>query len=481
MTSDADTDNRFGYERLKALAAELHRPLHTLIALADDNDPHLADRPGRRRQGAQWFAQVWERLGAPHGSHLRRLHYLLLGLALPDGSPYLNTHKCWKLLGSASADARYLNLVPAFAFEDRRAPEPVIYTPDDRGTESDLCVYSSEPSLSAQSSDDVPLLHYSPAKYDLPPLPELVLQRPRLMEPYALELWVEKSTQNDWLLPLARAERVTLVTGVGELSITACLALRVREHRRRTRIFYLSDFDPAGACMPTSVARKIEYFLRRGGDNLDVALIPLALTRQQVTQLDLPRVPIKQSDRRRTAFEARHGEGSVEIDALQALHPGALARIVTQAIDRYRAPKREAERAIAALAGRINRQIADIRGDVLAGYADDISRLRTEFERAQAAIAEQQDLIAAALDECRRAVAEHEQAIAEQLEQWQRSAAPTWDAIANDIEAALPDLTEIEWARPEQVDDYDEALFDSSRSYLDQIAFYNKRRNGAAS
>jgi hypothetical protein len=32
-------------------------------------------------------------------------------------------------------------------------------------------------------------------------------------------VWVEKSTQNDWLLPLARAERVTLVTGVGELSV----------------------------------------------------------------------------------------------------------------------------------------------------------------------------------------------------------------------------------------------------------------------
>jgi len=29
------------------------------------------------------------------------------------------------------------------------------------------------------------------------------------------------------------------------------------------RIFYVSDFDPAGQCMPVSAARKIEFFSRR--------------------------------------------------------------------------------------------------------------------------------------------------------------------------------------------------------------------------
>jgi hypothetical protein len=74
---------------------------------------------------------------------------------------------------------------------------------------------------------------------------------------------VEKSTMNDILLPLARKLDVTLISGVGELSITHCLALarRVREHGRRTRILYASDHDPAGQGMPVSVARKIEYFL----------------------------------------------------------------------------------------------------------------------------------------------------------------------------------------------------------------------------
>jgi hypothetical protein len=39
-----------------------------------------------------------------------------------------------------------------------------------------------------------------------------------------------------------------------------------------TRILYISDFDPAGAHMPVSVARKIEYLLRRDGHDLDIRL-----------------------------------------------------------------------------------------------------------------------------------------------------------------------------------------------------------------
>ena len=126
--------NGFGYASLKALGAELRRPPHSLIVLSDDNDPWLSARPGRRRDGARWFADLWARLEIPDGVHLRRLHYLLVSTAnitLPDGTPYLNTHRCWKLLGSASSDARYLDFVDAGAFVDRRAPEPITYFPDE--------------------------------------------------------------------------------------------------------------------------------------------------------------------------------------------------------------------------------------------------------------------------------------------------------------------------------------------------------------
>jgi hypothetical protein len=50
----------------------------------------------------------------------------------------------------------------------------------------------------------------------------------------------------------------------------------------------------------------------------------------------LPRIPIKETEKRSEAFEQRHGEGATELDALEALHPGVLARILEQEIGRYR-------------------------------------------------------------------------------------------------------------------------------------------------
>src|SRR6185295_15672471 len=112
----------------------------------------------------------------------------------------------------------------------------------------------------------------------------------------------------DVLEPLARCIGVTLVTGVGELSHTHCnrLVKRVTMHRRKTRIPYIADFDPAGDGMPVSIARKIEHILRRDGhEDLDIRLDSLVLTAEQVRRYGLPRIPIKDSDARKNHFEAR--------------------------------------------------------------------------------------------------------------------------------------------------------------------------------
>jgi hypothetical protein len=267
-------NSTYNYQRLRELAAELNRPLQTLIALSDDNDPFFADRPGRRMERAQWFAELWQRLDIQHGVHVRRLHYLLCsttGIIRPDGAPYANTHRDWMFLGHASADARFLNLVPADAFVDRRAAEPVIYIPDDASRTASTVIYPQLPSIDIGEQE--PFVDYTPGEFEFPPLPSAGLIAPAVAEPYALELWCEKSTVNDVLAPLAQTHGVTLITGVGELSVTRCLGVvnRVRAHRRHTRILYISDHDPSGECMPVSVARKIEFLLRRDGlDDIDV-------------------------------------------------------------------------------------------------------------------------------------------------------------------------------------------------------------------
>ena len=123
------------YDLLKQLARQIRRPVKDLIALAPANDPFYAGCPFRERDGA-WFGELWDRFQFPHGVHLRRIHYRLVSeseergpILKPDGKPYRNTENDWTLLGRAALAARYLDMVPAAAFVDRRNDEPRIYTP----------------------------------------------------------------------------------------------------------------------------------------------------------------------------------------------------------------------------------------------------------------------------------------------------------------------------------------------------------------
>ena len=65
---------------------------------------------------------------------------------------------------------------------------------------------------------------------------------------FIVEVWIEKSTQNDWLVPLCQRRGVNLVVGIGEQSETRSreLALRSSEYGVPVRIIYISDFDPGG-------------------------------------------------------------------------------------------------------------------------------------------------------------------------------------------------------------------------------------------
>src|SRR5262249_22031543 len=133
-----------GYDDICELAKRLKRPRGTLIALTDTNDPYYADREGVRIEGAHWFAAQWERVRATNGMHLRRLHYMLVSGSepplMPTGKRYENRESCWQFLRDAPGDARFLDLVRASAFSDRRAREPLLYVPSEGSAGEDLNV-----------------------------------------------------------------------------------------------------------------------------------------------------------------------------------------------------------------------------------------------------------------------------------------------------------------------------------------------------
>jgi hypothetical protein len=253
-------------------------------------------------------------MGEPEECHIRRVHYWMVARA---NMLYENTEEDWDYLLGASAKARYLGLIPMESIIDRRNPEPIVHSEywGDEDPENELTKIDAAKVAGIIAG-------------------QFYCYNPSNAQAYHLEVWEEKSTMLDVTDPVCETFGANHQAGLGELSITAVYKLmrRVVSAKKPVRVFYISDFDPAGEGMPISVARRIEWFIRRHYTKLDIKLMPLVLTKEQCVQHKLPRTPIKKSDKRKAGFEQRHGEGATELDALEALHPGELPRILEKAL-----------------------------------------------------------------------------------------------------------------------------------------------------
>ncbi len=427
------------YTSIKHLAKQIGRSTKDLIALASQNDPFYAGVPGRQRE-AEWFAEIWHRFGFSGGVHLRRIHYVLVSqreegepVLKPSDQPYENTDTDWALLARASLSARYLDLIPLDALVDRRNDEPIIFTPAGLVTAPCVVIQDDEPDAVSYVSS-------------APDLPDYRIEGFEPEQDFLVEVWIEKSTQNDWLVALCERRGVNLVVGIGESSeiLSRHLAERAQETGKPARIIYMSDFDPAGRSMPVSVARKVEFYINKFGLNVDVKLNPLVLTEEQCQHYNLPRTPIKDGEKRRKKFEEKFGTGATELDALEALHPGEMAKLLEQEIDRYLDPTLD-ERVLE-VRWNLRRQLLEIQLAVTNRHEDEIDQLTSTYEE-----------------------------IVAELEAWERSAEDLWSTITEELEEAQPDLDEFEKPKARPANEPDGfVLFDSKRGYFSQIDAYRE-------
>jgi hypothetical protein len=210
--------------------------------------------------------------------------------------------------------------------------------------------------------------------------------------------------------------------------------------------FITIDFDPGGMSMPVATARKIEFELHRLGiDGLDIEVRPVILTHDQCVEYRLPRIPIKETERRAGHFKERFGEGGTELDALEAIHPGELGRILLSEIERYWDPGHE--ETTAEVCRAIKDQVEDINEAVYDEHRKDIDQLKVEF------------------DEIRKAA-----------KAWKQRAEPLWEAIAERLEERAPDVEDVCSQTSWQADEDLNALYSSRRTYLDQIDHYKKHQ-----
>jgi hypothetical protein len=478
-----------GHADLKALAKELRRTIDTLHVLDRGHDPYMAETPARLK-AAHWFADLYGTLRKKVGIHVRHIFYWLVSQSNPvtvNGKPFENTVECANTLGEAILDARYLDLIPANVIIDRRNPDPVI-------------------NFFGRSLVAVPEIEVTPGgierhefgeDYCAPTLtlPETeLLTEPRVGQRYHQEIWIEKSTQNDVVLPLGVRYGVNVCTFQGEVSATACenLIRRAIASGRPVRIHYLSDFDPAGRSMPVAAAVKIDFFAKKSGRELDIRLEPVALTEAQCIEYELPRTPIKEMELRAVKFEAQFGGGATELDALEAKHPGVLRQILIEHIERYY--DADLDEAVSEAVDRFREQLERITAEIRDGHADEITAIDEQrraldlaFEQVRSSA---QATYEATVEPTRRAyyaaqaqamvvfnetLAQARDGIMQMQQDLVDEAEPLIAKMTSEIEEAASD--DFDWPEPVEIDeDDDDPLYDSTRSYVEQVDRFRRHQ-----
>lgn len=423
--------------------------VEALLALGHQSDPFYCGTP-RDWELGKWFAGLWEDFGFGAGTHIRRVHYRAdaAGAARPDGTRYLNNATDYGMLGEASEKARILGLVDPELFTDRRTDAVIQHV-----TAAET---ASLPMAEAASGTAwIPSLDIA----DLIPRAQAVKSEAEVTgygyshadQPVLIEVVVEKSTVNDVLLPLCSALGANLKVGKGIGSITNAIELlrRAEEFGHRTvHVVYIADLDRAGTSMPIALARQCQFWAQKLGIDVEVTVERIALTAEQVEEYGLPQHP---------------ETGATELDALEALVPGELGRLVREAVEGWRDPGLEEELEAAAAEAQRN---ADAQ----------LEEAVEELDAEAVDLAGQADAVLDALKLQLRPLLFAAETELEPLRVRAGELEEAMEEAARDIDWDLPE-------RPEAVEpdaDRDGLLYDSRRTWLEQNAEYQRHKSGAA-
>jgi hypothetical protein len=438
------------YVFIKYLQQAIRKPngrkstVKDMLVLSQQNDPFYAGN-GVEGEKARWFAELWERFGYGSGVHLRRVHYRIVSEGnnlKPDGELYENNKRCWEYMQSASRQARYLGLVNPEEVVDRRNPAPNIYMgpgayswepPEEPGCEYDFDGW------------ELPGLEVPRPSLDLPDLYPTGYDYHDLMQRYHCEVWAEKTTMDDILVPLCGETATNYVSGAGYQSITAMVSLlraRVRHIGKPCRILYVSDFDAAGKNMPRQMARQMQFWIKRYAADCDIRIQPIVMTAEQAR--DYPLAP---------------DTGAVELDAMEAIDPGRLERIVRGAIAPFRDEglRRRVWGAEQNAAEIIDQEFEAVCEHELTELREIEAEARDVYQRHGRQLEEAAEAMDRELEPLRERLREAEQSIT--------------DKLAYTLDPELPDLPEANHAP----DGEDEGwLFDAKRDYLEQLDYFKR-------
>ena len=304
----------WNYATIKQTAKKLGIPISDLIVLGQQNDPYYIGTVSEVRS-AEWIAEIVKQYLTERGRkkvHDRAIHYYTLSRNLKRP---INKAE-WRLFKGDNNDfhwvmnsirnARILGFILWECIEDKKNPQPDINSYYWSHEDIDQIQISVEDIAKAVSKDQ-----------------RFLILNPQLQQLYHVEIWTEKTTINDILLPLGKEYGVNIVSFSGQSTSTGVFELinRITIAKKPVRILYISDYDKYGHNMPVSCGRKIQWFLDNFDLPADVKLCKILLTEEQVKKYQLPSAP--------------DSINKVEIDALEVYYPNETRNIVMEALNQY--------------------------------------------------------------------------------------------------------------------------------------------------
>lgn len=147
-------------------------------------------------------------------------------------------------------------------------------------------------------------------------------------QPKYVEVWLEKEALSTLFNRVTSLKRVTLCPSKGYSSLTflkeGAERLEQFEDHKELVILFFGDFDPTGLDIQRNIKERMEEF------GLDITFKKIALTKDQILEMNLPPMPTKKTDVRSKKFIQKHGDLAVELDAIP---PDRLRLIIAEAID----------------------------------------------------------------------------------------------------------------------------------------------------
>lgn len=149
-------------------------------------------------------------------------------------------------------------------------------------------------------------------------------------QPKHVEVWLEKDALSGVFQQVTGNYNVYLAPcrGYPSLSFLYEAVKRLRHIDRGEKeivILYFGDFDMRGVDIQRHLTESLDFF-----DLGHVNAKRMALTKQQVTEYNLPSQPSKKTDSMVRGWIERHGDVAWELDALE---PNVLVQIIREAIE----------------------------------------------------------------------------------------------------------------------------------------------------